>query len=282
MSAILKILQTLVNAFCGGGQQNQTQWHPSEQQQAQAQYPPPQNQAPIYQPSPQQQAPGYQPSSPHHKPHHKPHHSKPHSPDHPQQQQISPSPPSHPHSPRPDTQHESHYMDLRKRANEEGDAMARCFQQSHEAYASGDGAGAKELSNQGKAHQRKMEQLNKEASDWIFAENNKDNKPGEIDLHYLYVKEALEHTDRAIEDAKRRGDSEIRLIVGKGLHSQGGVAKIKPAIEDLMQKHQLVAELDPHNAGVLIVQLGGHRDRAVGPNEIARRLEREDEGCIVM
>lgn len=46
--------------------------------------------------------------------------------------------------------------------------MARCFQQSHEAYSSGDGAGAKQLSNEGKEHQRKMESINKQASDWIF------------------------------------------------------------------------------------------------------------------
>jgi hypothetical protein len=41
-----------------------------------------------------------------------------------------------------------------------------------------------------------------------------DSKPGEIDLHGLYVKEAIEHTDRALEEAKRRGDSEVHLIVG--------------------------------------------------------------------
>jgi hypothetical protein len=46
--------------------------------------------------------------------------------------------------------------------------MARSFETSHEAYARGDGALAKALSNKGKEHQRKMESLNKEASDWIF------------------------------------------------------------------------------------------------------------------
>ena len=59
-------------------------------------------------------------------------------------------------------------MSLRAQANQEGDAMARCFQQSHEAYARGDGAAAKQLSNQGHEHQHKMESLNKQASDWIF------------------------------------------------------------------------------------------------------------------
>ena len=46
--------------------------------------------------------------------------------------------------------------------------MAQCFHQSHEAYARRDGALAKDLSNQGKEHQRKMVEFNKQASDWIF------------------------------------------------------------------------------------------------------------------
>jgi hypothetical protein len=59
-------------------------------------------------------------------------------------------------------------MSLRARANEEGDKMAKCFEDSHEAYARKDGALAKELSNQGKEHKRKMEELNAQASAWIF------------------------------------------------------------------------------------------------------------------
>lgn len=46
--------------------------------------------------------------------------------------------------------------------------MARAFEQSHAAYARKDGAAAKELSNEGKAHQSEMERLNSEASAWIF------------------------------------------------------------------------------------------------------------------
>jgi hypothetical protein len=61
-----------------------------------------------------------------------------------------------------------HYVSLRARSNQEGDAMARAFEQSHAAYARKDGAAAKELSNEGKAHQREMERLNSEASAWIF------------------------------------------------------------------------------------------------------------------
>ena len=41
-----------------------------------------------------------------------------------------------------------------------------------------------------------------------------DSGPGEIDLHGLYVKEAIDYTDRAIEAAKRRGDTTLNIIVG--------------------------------------------------------------------
>ncbi|KIJ67832.1 hypothetical protein HYDPIDRAFT_83040, partial [Hydnomerulius pinastri MD-312] len=151
-------------------------------------------------------------------------------------------------------QHNEHYMSLRAKANEEGDMMAQCFQQSHEAYERRDGARAKELSEKGKQHERAMESLNAEASAWIFR-GRQDSKPGEIDLHGLYVKEAISYSDKSIQDARQRGDPEIHFIVGKGLHSEGHVAKIKPALEDLMKRHNLPTEVDPRNAGVLIVRL---------------------------
>ena len=60
-------------------------------------------------------------------------------------------------------------MGLRARANAAGDEMARNFDEAHRAYEGGDGARAKELSNQGKAHKAEMERLNAQASEWIFA-----------------------------------------------------------------------------------------------------------------
>ncbi|KAK0232408.1 hypothetical protein EDD85DRAFT_775095 [Armillaria nabsnona] len=188
-----------------------------------------------------------------------------------------PAPPSQSHRPSPYTprlhQPEQHrpddnrqdrpneYIDLRVHATKEGDAMARCLDESHKAHIRGDRAAAKDLSKQAKNHRKKMEQLNKEASNRIYLGQCYDPsplKPEEIDLHGLYVKEAIAHTDAALKEAKRRGDSEIRIIVGKGLHSGGGEARIKPAIMGLMRKYQLVAELDPSNSGVLIVKFDGH------------------------
>ncbi|PVF94052.1 DUF1771-domain-containing protein [Serendipita vermifera] len=181
-------------------------------------------------------------------------------------------------------QHNEHYLDLRKQANQAGDAMGRAFEESKRAYEGGDGARAKQLSEEGKRHKAEMEKLNRQASDWIYHANNTDSAPNEVDLHGLYVKEAIERTEEAIQAAQQRGDPDIHLIVGKGLHSQGHVAKLKPAIQDLIVKYQLAAALDPNNAGVLIVQLGGAQrgERGMGIDEIERRLEAKDEQCIIM
>jgi DNA-nicking Smr family endonuclease len=56
-------------------------------------------------------------------------------------------------------------------------------------------------------------------------------------LHGLYVKEAIERTEGAIALAQRSGQDELKVVVGKGIHSQGHVAKIKPAVEGLMRKY---------------------------------------------
>ena len=47
--------------------------------------------------------------------------------------------------------------------------MAHCFEESQTAYTTGDRARAKVLSNEGKEHKAKMEELHAEASAWIYA-----------------------------------------------------------------------------------------------------------------
>ncbi|EJU04270.1 DUF1771-domain-containing protein [Dacryopinax primogenitus] len=184
-----------------------------------------------------------------------------------------------------DMQHaeDPHYAALRAQANEEGDKMSACFDRAHETYESGDGAAAKQLSNEGRAHKEKMEQLNREAADWIFAANNSSSPPGTIDLHGLYVQEAIERTELALQAAQSRGGSNLRVIVGKGLHSKNHVAKIKPAIEQLMAKYSFAAELDSQNEGVLVVHLGGEAQgrRGMDADEVTRRLN-SDEKCVIM
>ncbi|TFK94557.1 DUF1771-domain-containing protein [Polyporus arcularius HHB13444] len=292
----------LLKCLCGGSEPADVYVPPNQPHQPQAQQP---IATPVYPPiQPQRPQHAEKPHKPTHQPHetHEPKKHKKHGEQQPHGNgggaynahtpgHASPpsSPPSRPWSPgRPDpnqvNQHNEHYVGLRARANAAGDEMARNFDEAHKAYESGDGARAKELSNAGKAAQQEMERLNEEAAAWIFRENNTDSKPGEVDLHGLYVKEAIRYADQSIQEARARGDSKIHFIVGKGLHSTNHVAKLKPAIEELIQKHGLVAELDEHNAGVLIVNLDGQqsgRGPVLGPDELTRSLERKDE-CVIM
>lgn len=69
-----------------------------------------------------------------------------------------------------------------------------------------------------------------------MTDNNQKQPRGTIDLHGLYVKEAIEQTEKAIADGQRSGLDELRVITGKGIHSKNHQAKIKPAVEGLMRK----------------------------------------------
>jgi len=109
--------------------------------------------------------------------------------------------------------------------------MGRAFEDSKRAYEGGDGARAKQLSEEGKRHKAEMENFNRQACDWIYhggskletvstdvlisTANNTDSGPNEVDLHGLYVKEAIARTEQAIQDAKQRGDPDVHLIVGE-------------------------------------------------------------------
>lgn len=57
------------------------------------------------------------------------------------------------------------------------------------------------------------------------------------------------------------------------------MAKIKPAIEDMMRRQKLSAHLDPHNAGVLVVLLQGQQG---GSRGIADDLEKNPDVCTIM
>lgn len=151
------------------------------------------------------------------------------------------------------------YRELRNRARSEGDKMSHCFNTSQSAYKHGDGAKAKQLSEEGNYHKHQMEQLNAQAAQWIYAANNADSPPGTIDVHGLYVKEALAKVDEVIAQAQAQNFPQLRIIVGKGIHSKDHVSHIRPAVEDLLRKYNVAAHIDPKNGGVLIVDLFGPR-----------------------
>jgi len=182
-----------------------------------------------------------------------------------------------------------HFVSLRNQAINEGNLMKQKFDEAHRAYDLKDGARAKALSNQAKAHQERRNQLNKQAADWIFKENNRHVPSDTIDLHGLYVQESLSYAENFINRAERNnGPDSLRIIVGKGLHSQNFQAKLKPAIEKLVQKHHLAIDFDNHNAGVLLVRRNVPRDRVGLDRSLLNHLSSDthhsgkDDGCIIV
>lgn len=131
--------------------------------------------------------------------------------------------------------------------------------QSRQAYEDGDGAAAKELSNEGKAHAARMDDYNQQASDFIFRENNADGRvePDAVDLHGQFVEEAERILEERIRADQARGQAHLVAIVGKGNHSSGGVQRIKPKVEELCQELGLQYRTDEDNVGRIIINLQG-------------------------
>ena len=94
-----------------------------------------------------------------------------------------------------------------------------------------------------------------------------------MDVHRLTVAEALSQMRRALRDALDNGASELRIITGRGNHSQNKVSVLKPAIiTELIKyvvevltlqcthpprppRYRVKAEPDPKNDGVLVIRL---------------------------
>lgn len=148
---------------------------------------------------------------------------------------------------------DSSYKSYRAQADESYKKKNKLSQQSQEAYKRGDKQRAHELSEQLKAALQEAEFHNRQAAEFVFRENNADSAGDEIDLHGLYVKEAEWILQKRIGECIRTGQSHLKVIVGKGLHSQNGVAKLKPAIDDMCDETGLKHYIDSKNQGVLVI-----------------------------
>lgn len=151
---------------------------------------------------------------------------------------------------------EREYDRLRDLARKEQGQHQHFAAQSQQAYQSGDGARAKELSQQGKAHAAKADEYNKQASEFIFRENNAVGKVDSdtIDLHGQFVEEAEEILEQRIRYAQQNGQSHLHVIVGKGNHSANHVQKIKPRVEQVCRELGLQYNTE-HNEGRIYIEL---------------------------
>jgi DNA-nicking Smr family endonuclease len=95
-----------------------------------------------------------------------------------------------------------------------------------------------------------MREYNQKAASYIFKSKNA-SYPTDlsiIDLHGLFVNEALAKTAEHILVCRKRGVLQTSIITGKGLRSREGQAKIKPAVETFLSRESgLAVRVDPRN-----------------------------------
>ncbi|PMD34847.1 Smr domain protein [Hyaloscypha variabilis F] len=153
---------------------------------------------------------------------------------------------------------EAEYDRLRDLARQEAGKRSACFDKAHQAYERGDGAAAHQLSEEGKQHAAKMDQYNKQASDYIFRENNAQGRVADdtIDLHGQFVEEAEQILEQRIRYAQQNGQTHLHVIVGKGNHSVNHIQKIKPRVEQVCQELGLQYTTED-NAGRMYINLQG-------------------------
>ncbi|XP_030644041.1 NEDD4-binding protein 2 [Chanos chanos] len=136
------------------------------------------------------------------------------------------------------------YEDFRTEAMLHRRKQQECFEKAAEAYRQGRKDVASFYSDQGRLHGEKMREANHRAAVQIFERVNKSLLPQNVlDLHGLHVDEALFHleqvlTDKTVEWKQGLCRPQLSIITGRGNRSQGGVARIRPAVLDYLNKNQ--------------------------------------------
>ena len=149
---------------------------------------------------------------------------------------------------------------LRESAHQAREEAKTFSKSSQEAFHQGNHQKAKEFSLKSKELHARADELNHQAAELVFKAKNGKMAGDAIDLHGLTVTEALEYVEKRIVEEKARGSDHLVVIVGAGKHSIDGIAKIKPAVETILKKHQLNFEMNKPNEGCIYVRFDGYNE----------------------
>ncbi|NXS94161.1 N4BP2 protein, partial [Jacana jacana] len=135
------------------------------------------------------------------------------------------------------------YEDLRAEAFCHQQKRQECLKKAGEAYRMGMKPVAAFYAHQGRLHEQKMKEANHAAAVKIFEKVNTSLLPMNVlDLHGLHVDEAVDHLSRVLQEKSEEyqqagGKPYLCVITGRGSHSQGGVARIRPAAIRYLTSH---------------------------------------------
>jgi DNA-nicking Smr family endonuclease len=144
---------------------------------------------------------------------------------------------------------------LRNQADGYHQKVVASAKESQQAYQKGDKQRAKTLSEDKKRWQQRQDDANRKAAQLIL-KPQASSVSGEIDLHGLYLDEALEATQDFLKYwSKKTASREMVLIItGAGHHSENNKAVIRPKVEALLRKERLRYE-SAHGNGAFQVYL---------------------------
>lgn len=121
-----------------------------------------------------------------------------------------------------------------------------CHLKAKDAVVKGNGAIASYYADIAKLHSTKIELFNQMAANCIInVHKYTHNNPDILDLHYLFIPEALEcldiFLDCHINDLRNTSHNakNVFVITGRGRHSIGGVANIKNKVQGRLMERNL-------------------------------------------
>lgn len=103
---------------------------------------------------------------------------------------------------------------------------------------------------------KEMEKLHRSAERRFLKARNMSNEHNQlptVDVHGLLIPEAIRVTESEVRRALLAGQTSVRVITGRGMHSKDKVAKLKPAIMTHMSGQKFVCTVEPHNPGVVVI-----------------------------
>lgn len=150
-------------------------------------------------------------------------------------------------------------LELRNRAKEYALKMKSCFEKSQTLFENNNKSEAKIESENGKLYQHEMIKYNKKAEDYIFNLKNEFRSENEIDLHGLFVNEAIDKLKERIKIAEKGGvknENKILVVIhGKGSHSKSNLSRIKILCYVYLDENKLRYEKNSPNEGCLTIFL---------------------------
>ncbi|XP_042913300.2 NEDD4-binding protein 2 [Parasteatoda tepidariorum] len=136
----------------------------------------------------------------------------------------------------------SEALELRQLATDHFNQRQYFIQKAKDAFHRGMSEVASFYSQRGSEHQQKFKEINKMASKLISEQRNDSLSARVLDLHGLYVQEAIPLLDKFIRNWKQAMQSpqqaipqSISVITGQGLHSERG-AKLRPSVMEFLKK----------------------------------------------